>query len=207
MAILLNYQSGVHEVSGSKRGICFRRWSYFLAQSSDPWRSLIPKRGKVWSLISLLVIPDPEAAIPDPEGCNSRSRGCDPRSWGCDSRSRGCDPWSHIPRYDPEVKIWKNPDFSGIGGGTLEVAMNLRLWLNGQTFSSSIVFVAHNLGWLNEQTMFDQTSSPDNAFCVLPLKLWRARPQIRFLIGCFFPFELALFAFAHEAKVGWKCLI
>ena len=41
-------------------------------------------------------------------------------------------------------------------------------------FSSNIVFVAHNMGWLSEQTMFDQISSKAssrNAFCVLPLEL------------------------------------
>ena len=27
-------------------------------------------------------------------------------------------------------------------------------WLNNQTFSSDIVFVVHNMRWLNEQTMF-----------------------------------------------------
>ena len=58
--------------------------------------------------------------------------------------------------------------------------------LKDQTFSSNIVFVAQNAGWLNEQTMFDQTSSkvsPHNAFCVLSLM---------FLIGCFFLLGLAL---------------
>ena len=44
--------------------------------------------------------------------------------------------------------------------------------IEDQTFSSNIVFIANNMGWLNEQTMFDlfeQTSnkvSPHNAFCV-----------------------------------------
>ena len=44
--------------------------------------------------------------------------------------------------------------------------------LNDQTFSSNIVFVAHNMEWLNKQTVFDQTSnkvSPHNSFCVIPL--------------------------------------
>ena len=39
----------------------------------------------------------------------------------------------------------------------------------------NILFVVQNMGWLNEQAMFDQTSnkvSPHNAFGVLPLKLW-----------------------------------
>ena len=52
--------------------------------------------------------------------------------------------------------------------------VNVKPRLNDQTFLSNIVFVAHNVGWLNEQTMFDQTSnklSPHNAFFVLPLKL------------------------------------
>ena len=51
----------------------------------------------------------------------------------------------------------------------------LKPWLHDQTLSFNIVFVAQNMGWLNEQTMFDQTSnkvSPHNAFRVLPLKLW-----------------------------------
>ena len=68
--------------------------------------------------------------------------------------------------------------------------------LNEQTFLSTIVLVAHNMGSLNEQTMFDQTSnkvSPHNAFCVLPLKLCGDVTQIRFLIGCLFPLALGFF--------------
>ena len=60
--------------------------------------------------------------------------------------------------------------------------------VNNQTFSSNIVFVAHNMGWPNEQTMFDQTLSrvsPHYTFCVLPLKLWCACPQIRFWMVTF----------------------
>ena len=68
--------------------------------------------------------------------------------------------------------------------------------------------------------MFDQTSmkvSPHKAFCVLPLQFCSDVTQIGFLIGCFFPLGLALFAkvvndqtFACEGK-GWMntavCLI
>ena len=69
--------------------------------------------------------------------------------------------------------------------------------LNGETFLSNIVFVAQNMGWLNEQTMFDQTSnkvSTHNTFFVLPPKLCSDITQIRFVIGCFFPLALGLFA-------------
>ncbi len=37
--------------------------------------------------------------------------------------------------------------------------MRLKPRLNDQTFSSNIVFVTHNMEWLNGQTMFDQTST------------------------------------------------
>ena len=83
-------------------------------------------------------------------------------------------------------------------------------WLIDETFSSNIVFVAHNMGWLNEQRMFDETSnkvSLHNAFCVLPLKLCSDVTQIRFLIGCFFRLGLALVndqTFAREAKCWMK---
>ncbi len=36
---------------------------------------------------------------------------------------------------------------------------SLKPQLNNQTFLSNIPLVTHNLGWLNEQTMFDQTSN------------------------------------------------
>ena len=44
----------------------------------------------------------------------------------------------------------------------------IKPWLNNQAFSSSIVFVAHNIGW------FDQTSSKISPHdCMTLLKLWR----------------------------------
>ena len=71
---------------------------------------------------------------------------------------------------------------------------SLKPRLNDQTFSSNIVFVAHNMGWLNKQTMFEHCLNklnPHNAFFVLPLKLYSDVTQIRSLIGCFFPLGLA----------------
>ena len=35
----------------------------------------------------------------------------------------------------------------------------IKPWLNYQTLLFNIVFVAQNMGWLSEQTMFDQTSN------------------------------------------------
>ena len=55
--------------------------------------------------------------------------------------------------------------------------------------------------------MFDQTSNKEsthNAFRVLPLKLCSDVAQFRFLIGCFFP--LGLVMFAEVAKRSNICL-
>ena len=76
------------------------------------------------------------------------------------------------------------------------VKVRLKPGLNDQTFSFNIVFDAHNMEWLNKQTVFDQTSnktSPQNASYVLPLKFSSDVTKILYLIGCFSPLGFALF--------------
>ena len=58
--------------------------------------------------------------------------------------------------------------------------------LNDQTFSSNIVFVKHNVGWLNAQTMFDQTLdrvSTQNDF----LRIIAEISTLFGSFGCFLP--------------------
>ena len=108
----------------------------------------------------------------------------------------GCSIWDHL-KFWPAMLYSSNCKWNCI--------FSARCWfhvcylkprLNDQTFSSNIVFVAHNVGWLNEQTIFDQTLnkvSPHNAFYVLPLTFCSDVTQNRYLIGCFFPLGFALF--------------